>query len=736
MKKSTIHKIHPYQIEILFLLLLVITLCFLYFPSLSYGPVYDSVPHLTEERLYKKDYLSENFFLYQNRWLSHVTFSWIHQHVSKNIEAQRLFNIFSHVAVVILLFYFLSSLFTSFLSQVDKKQISFYALLGSALFALNPTAVYGTTLLVQRGILFITFFGLFMTFCFSKGLSHLKNNPEKFKKVYAYFSLSIFFYYLALASKEHAIALPAICFFLFIMHRPFSRQAYKHFIFPFLFFSFLAIWTILRMKGILGEIYEPHAEAHINSTDHFATSTTTYDPSKPMYLLSLINQGTLFFVYLFFWIIPYVQGMSLDLHYNFPNHLLTWPETIGFLCFIIWGVLGFYLLRKNSEKKLLGFGMLFPWILFATEFSVVRFHESFVLYRSYFWLSGFFVILPFVLKKVQRKYVLPVFVIVMALFIIGQQDRLRSFRSSIAVWQDAYNKLPKDHKDNPGSYRPYYSLAYNLIKSGKPKEALPYLHQVLKMMPKDYAPHYNLALAYDRLKNYPKAIYYNQKAIEINPDYFKAYNNLGGALLQINQIDEAIQILNQGIKVEPRFASFYNNLGVAYQKLNQNEKAAAYYHKAIELSPDFLPALKNYPNILRKLKRHDQIISFLVPYAKKYPHLEVVQKNLGHAYYSLGDYQKAAEHYANATLTKEKNDAAYYDWGNALMRSGKYQEAIHKYKLSLSINAKNEKTFYNLGMAYSQIHEWKKARESFVQSLKIKPDFLEAKEALGQLPQM
>ena len=48
------------------------------------------------------------------------------------------------------------------------------------------------------------------------------------------------------------------------------------------------------------------------------------------------------------------------------------------------------LIWRGGRLGLLGFALLAPWLLFATELSAVRIQEQFVLYRSYLWMAPAF----------------------------------------------------------------------------------------------------------------------------------------------------------------------------------------------------------------------------------------------------------------------------------------------------------------------------------------------------------
>ncbi|XP_074632061.1 uncharacterized protein LOC141890475 [Acropora palmata] len=105
--------------------------------------------------------------------------------------------------------------------------------------------------------------------------------------------------------------------------------------------------------------------------------------------------------------------------------------------------------------------------------------------------------------------------------------------------------------------------------------------------------------------------------------------------------------------------------------------------------------------------------------------------NLGNAYQSLGDYQKAIEyHEKHLTIAKEIGDragegGAYGNLGNAYQSLGDYQKAIEYHEKYLKIakeigdRAGEGRAYGNLGNAYQSLGDYQKAIEYHEKRLKI-----------------
>jgi tetratricopeptide (TPR) repeat protein len=191
----------------------------------------------------------------------------------------------------------------------------------------------------------------------------------------------------------------------------------------------------------------------------------------------------------------------------------------GVLLFILWGVSAARLLFKRGNKGLLGFAMLFPWILFFTELATVRIQEPFVLYRSYLWAVGGFFAIPVLLNSIEKKMVVFIAAAVLATFFMLSMERLVTMSQPILLWADA-QKLLDGRFDVRGADRIYYNLGVNYLKSDM------------------------LTEAEDNLK----------KAIAANPDSAQSHAALGGSYNMRHQWHEAVSEYSLAESIERRLA--------------------------------------------------------------------------------------------------------------------------------------------------------------------------------------
>ena len=330
------------------------------------------------------DYLKA-FFKFELRWLPYASFEWTRVFLGLEIIWYRLGNLALHIATAGMLFLFLRKLFDAVIPEPHtvisdpalQKPISllWLAFFGALIFAVHPAAVYATAYLIQRSTLMAMLFTLFMWYLFLEGVTR----DSRWRLL-----ASAGVYLLAVLSKEHVIMAPAVAFImLFLLRKP-ARELFRKAWPVFLLYGLVAAFVLFQLKrnSILGQAYEPRG---MDMLAILARLDPEFDP-RLAYPLSILTQSFLFFKYLLVWMAPNPAWMSIDMFEPFATRFGSWPQMAGLAGFVIYPVVAVWLLLKQGKKGLLGFGMLCPWLMFATELSTVRIQETFVLYRSYLWM--------------------------------------------------------------------------------------------------------------------------------------------------------------------------------------------------------------------------------------------------------------------------------------------------------------------------------------------------------------
>lgn len=489
----------------------------------------------------RPDYLGK-IFSFNLRWLPYATFEWTREILGLDLIWFRLGNMLLHITNSILLFLFLRSLFGVVLiidtgkdpSHTSSARLSptWTAFFAALIFSLHPVSVYAVAYLVQRSTVMATFFVLLMLMLFLQGLIRGKSK---------YFIASAIAYFFAVLSKEHAIMAPALTVaLLFLICKP-TKQLVRQILPTFILYGITAIFVFYQVKSsnILGHAYEINASDMLSRLSRYSEFDTAL-----AYPLSILTQSWLFFKYIGLWLVPSTASMSVDMVENFATRLSSWSYMLSFAGFILYVAAAVYLLLQRGSKGLLGFAMLCPGLMFATEFSTVRIQESFVLYRSYLWMVCAFAVIPFLLQKLSAKRAVWFLTFISLLMVPLSWGRLMTFSHPLLLWDDAA-RLVTDKEMRPGVERIYH----------------------------------NRGIEYAQLKMYPEAIQDYEKAISIYPEYSYAFNDRGASFFETGRYSEALKDFERASELNPRYSRPYLGLARTYEALGNQDASRKNYEE-------------------------------------------------------------------------------------------------------------------------------------------------------------
>lgn len=639
--------------------LIALALFGLYYENLSYPFVFDSL--IIRESHFDPYLHLENFTIFRARWLSYLTLGLIQKNFTDPVPIHKTVNLIFHALNSGLLFFFLRQLFFIVLKPATKKRVHLtsYAFVGAFFFAISPISVYAAAYVIQRNYLMAVFFCLIALMLYVHGLTH-----KKYKWIYATIPL----YYLGLSSKEHVVMLPAVFLLItFLINRPQRpdfKPLFKKLVIPFICYALLALQTAALISHIIGEAYEPLSHKMVVVEDDSGTNTKVESAASQLkqsskapdhlYAVAAVNQGYMFFKYLSYWIFPLDSKISINISFPYPKSILSWPETLFFILFLVYPFIAWHFLKQSNEKSLLGFALLFPWLLFLTEFSVARFHEHFVLYRSYFWITGFFAALPYLFKRVPVSIQFLVVAILALYYADVTTKRLATFETKLKVWIDASSKIDYDKRND-------YTLSI-------------------------YRNFTNTAAYYSTDKQYDKAIEYYKKAVEIYPTHAMSLRALGHLQLKKGEHDLAFKNISKALEVNPEYATAHYNMGNYYSKLNQPRKAIESYHLAIKYQPIYSTAYYNLGNMYSQIHDYDNAIRYFSKSLKQNSRSRDTHYNLGNAYFRKGDYKRAVTSYRLSIKVDDSYVSAYHNLAVAYSKLGQIDKAIRELEKAVKLD--------------------------------------------------
>jgi len=501
---------------------LLLTVSVVYLPFINTPLFFDDLPFFSNS----VSHYTEQLFRVELRWLPYASLGWTWKMFSDTPLPLHLGNLLLHGSNTLLVFILLQQL-TDLAAHKDspsnqsalsnaplsnsffKSPANWGAWLGALCFACHPVAVYAVGYVVERSILMATLFTLAMQLAYLRGLM----NQQKLQQ-YFWLALSVLFYFCAVFSKEHSLMAPALLAAMTLLFKPYVQANRRILATTWLGFAFVAILITLKIKGVFGIAYEHDAAA-------LFTQQTIVTSAQNLHLLSALTQAGLFFKYLFLWLLPNPAWMSIDMRETFASSIYEWQNWLNVAFFIGYGLIALKLLLRRGKMGLLGFALLYPWLMFIVEFSSVRVQEPFVLYRSYLWMPGLLLLIPLVFGNLSNKKMMVVVLAIIVGLIPLSWNRLWVFADDYRIWNDAAVLLKSDVV--PGAARIFFNRGNAELNKLKPNEAVLDFKRVIAIDPTIEQAHQNLGSAYVGTGQYALGLASFNNAIAINHKNGKTY---------------------------------------------------------------------------------------------------------------------------------------------------------------------------------------------------------------------
>jgi tetratricopeptide (TPR) repeat protein len=396
---------------------------------------------------------------FKQRMLSYGSFIWVDLLAGPGWWKQRLVNVGLHLATVAALYALVRELLerTRFPEEFESQPhfgMSRQAAVqvGVALFAVNPMAVYAVAYLVQRSIVMATLFSVLACWCFVRGLSG---------RGVAWYGLALLSYVAAVLSKEHAVMVAAMAVPLYIHVRRPSWKTVATIAGASTALIAVAAVVFFGIYGeLIGKLFDQRSLDFAQQLERLSPGIT-----QRMYPLSILNEAALFFAYGFLWFAPNVMWMSVDMRPAFPLSYLAFPQVLGIIGYVgLWIAALWAVLRRRGALSLAGVALMFPLLLYATEFATVWVQDPFVLYRSYLWAVAVPVLVAIVLTGFQPKTIYVIGCAIGLVFTVLAFERVQSLRDDHTAWGDAAEKIDlKAPASAVGRWQPFLNLgAYHL----------------------------------------------------------------------------------------------------------------------------------------------------------------------------------------------------------------------------------------------------------------------------------
>jgi tetratricopeptide (TPR) repeat protein len=294
-----------------------------------------------------------------------------------------------------------------------------------------------------------------------------------------------------------------------------------------------AIFVLVLSTGLIGTAYE---DAYSAISSQIEAAGGEGADAYPL-AMSIVTQAGLFFRYLALWLWPDPGAMSIDLRVDFLGSWSVAWIAVKTLAFAACGAVGAALLLRRDAVRIAAFGLLYFWLLYLVEFSVARFQEPFVLYRSYLWAPGIACLVAAALSQVPRRVALAAGAAACLALGYAARDRLTSFSSPLLLWEDAVAKLPQHAV--PWGSRTMYQLGREYLYAGFPDKAVEVAERCIALYPETAQCHYARGAIRLHREDFEGARADLSRVLEIQPASAIVHHRLGLALEGLGRIEQA-----------------------------------------------------------------------------------------------------------------------------------------------------------------------------------------------------
>jgi Flp pilus assembly protein TadD len=244
----------------------------------------------------------------------------------------------------------------------------------------------------------------------------------------------------------------------------------------------------------------------------------------------------------------------------------------------------------------------------------------------------------------------------------------------------------------------------------------------------------NLGVLYFQTDQYAQAESALRFATMASPDYARAWDNLAAALGAQDKLDEALVACKRATALRPDYPEAFFKMGVIYFSRNDFSNAAGQLQRAGQL-----PALSAYCDSfqamiharLEQTEAAEAAVQRAVKADPKCDLLWMAWNDLGLAWYSAGNYSRAATAYGEATIIKPDEPQAWFNLGVSFHKLGDLEAARASYQQAVDLKESLPGAWHNLGIVCAQNGDHLAAMNAFRREVNWSPCNIRAWYDLG-----
>ncbi len=191
-----------------------------------------------------------------------------------------------------------------------------------------------------------------------------------------------------------------------------------------------------------------------------------------------------------------------------------------------------------------------------------------------------------------------------------------------------------------------------------------------------------------------------QRVLKKKKNHRDALHLLGVVYLGLKKYNDAIEIFGKILKKDPADSKAHYHLGCVFTESGQVESALDSFKTALRHNPENKEAQLALGSAFLKKGNIKEALTNLCPVAGDFPNDVKLFHEIGQAWHSLNNFEKAKGAYKRAIEINPQFAPAYYDLGCAELGCEEFVEAIDSFNKHLEFDKNNKFTLTNLAKAY------------------------------------
>jgi tetratricopeptide (TPR) repeat protein len=284
---------------------------------------------------------------------------------------------------------------------------------------------------------------------------------------------------------------------------------------------------------------------------------------------------------------------------------------------------------------------------------------------------------------------------------------------------------------NPGAWSALYNLGVQLKAEGKPREALHWYAEALKVTPDNPEVLNNAGMAHSSLGETAEAIRYFREAVRLAPAYALARLNLAAALAGAGDRESAIREYGETLRVKPDYAEAHASLAKVLAADGRTDEAIRAFREALRLRPDDADAHHNLAVTLERARRFDEALAEFRAAVRLRPADAAIRRDFGTALANGGSPGEAIAQYEEALQLEPGSAEAHNGLALARASAGQADEAARSFEAALRLDPDYAEARNNFGTLLASQGRIGQAIAQYEQAIRLKPGYVEAHANLG-----